>query len=190
MQEWATLFTTSQEAHLFKIKAYYDYDVKKGSTKIYNGSAGPTYDQHDGLDASCPRGTEIVSAAEGRVIGLYNDSTVAILHPNNLISVYGHGIPLVEINQYVPRGYPIALCDELLTNAGPHVHFSVWRDSPWLNRVIFSIPVYADLIIETERWMPVVKPLNDDHDVYILIGGRGIWTEINKPHFPYVRFDY
>ena len=185
MQEWATFFSSQEDNPLFNIQAYYDFDVRSGFTRIYDGSSGPTYDQHDGLDVSCPIGTEILSVAEGRVIAIFDNSTVLIRHDNLIVSVYGHGIPLVEENQFVPRGYPVALCDEVNTGAGPHLHFAVWKNTHWLPLMIYGIPVYADLVQTTEEWVANKTPLNEDLFIYLLHGGRGIWTEINNPHFPY-----
>ncbi len=185
MHEWATYVSSQEDNRLFNITAYYDFDVRPGLTRIFDGSSGPTYDQHDGLDVSCPIGTEILSVAEGRVIAIFDNSTVVIRHDNQLVSVYGHGIPLVEENQFVPRGYPVALCDELNTDGGPHLHFAVWKNTHWLPMMIYEIPVFADLIQTTEAWVVNKAPLVEDHFTYLLHGGRGIWTEINNPHFPY-----
>jgi murein DD-endopeptidase MepM/ murein hydrolase activator NlpD len=188
MHEWATYFAVPKDVPLFQTTAYYDLDVRKGYMRVYNGQFGATYDQHDGLDSSCPIGTEIVSVAEGRVIAILYDSTVAIQHNNNLISVYGHGDPLVEENQYVPRGYPVALCNNNLTESGPHLHFAVWQSTPWLHLVNYGVPPFADLAITEQRWVANQHPLEKNHFVYLLQGGRGIWTEINQPHPPNVRF--
>jgi hypothetical protein len=187
MQEWATYFSAPKDADRFKTEAYFDLDVRKGVTRIFNGESGPTYDQHDGLDTSCPRGTEIVSVAEGRVIAILNESTVAVQHSNQLISVYGHGDPLVEENQFVPRGYPVALCNNHLTESSPHLHFAVWQSTPWLHLVSYGIPPFADLIITEEKWVANQYPLEKDYFVYLLLGGRGVWTEINQPHLPNVK---
>ena len=186
MQEWATYFAAPKDFENFKTVAYFDLDVRKGVTRIFNGESGPTYDQHDGVDASCPTGTEIVSVAEGRVVAIFYNSIVAIQHSNQLISVYGHGDPLVEENQYIPRGYPVALCNNNLTESGPHLHFAIWRSTPWLHRVSYGIPPFADLIITEEKWVTNRYPLEKDYFVYLLLGGRGVWTEINQPHLPYV----
>lgn len=188
MQEWATYFSSQRDSPLFSIQAYYDLDVHEGKTRIYNGETGPTYDQHDGLDVSCPIGTEILSVAEGRVLALYFDSTVAILHSNQLVSIYGHGTPLVEVNQFVPRGYPISLCNERYTMAGPHLHFAVWRNSAWLPRVAYGIPPFAEMQNMEEKWISNRRPLDENQYVFVLQGGRGIWTEINNPHFPYIKY--
>ena len=188
MQEWATSFSNPNDMKFFKIQAFYDLDVRQGQTLIYSGEDGPTYDQHDGLDASCPKGTEIVSVAEGRVIAIFNNSTVVIQHNNQLLSIYGHGFPLVEVDSLVPRGYPVAVCDEKWTTSGPHLHFAVWQDNPWVPVVIYGIPVFADMVRSDQHWAANTHPLASDNFVYILQGGRGIWTEINHPHPPYVRF--
>jgi murein DD-endopeptidase MepM/ murein hydrolase activator NlpD len=187
MHEWATYFAAPKDADQFQTTAYYDLDVRPGLTRVYNGENDMTYDQHDGLDSSCPRGTEIVSVAEGLVIAIMYDSTVAIRHSNQLISVYGHGDPLVVENQFVPRGYPVALCNNHLTKNRPHLHFAVWQSTSWLNRVSYGIPAFADLKISEEKWIVNHHPLEKDYFVYMLQGGRGVWTEINQPHLPYVR---
>jgi murein DD-endopeptidase MepM/ murein hydrolase activator NlpD len=188
MHEWATYFAAPKDVHLFQTTAHFDLDVRKGFMRVYNGDFNATYDQHDGLDSSCPTGTEIVSVAEGRVIAILYDSTVAIQHTNNLISVYGHGDPLVVENQFVPRGYPVALCNNHLTESESHLHFAVWQSTPWLHIVNYGVPPFADLAITQERWVANQHPLEKNHFVYLLQGGRGIWTEINQPHPPNIRF--
>lgn len=187
MQGWATHFASQKDQGLFRTTSHYDLDIRIGRTRIYNGETGPTYDQHDGLDSACPKGTEILSVAEGRVIAIFYGSTVAIRHTNNQVSIYGHGKPLVEELQFVPRGYPVALCDQLLTSAEPHIHFAVWQNTPWLPRVIYGIPPYTDLTETTESWVQNTHPLDENYFHYILQGSPGIWTEINSPHPPYVR---
>jgi murein DD-endopeptidase MepM/ murein hydrolase activator NlpD len=188
MQEWATYFSSARDAHLFDIQAYFDLDPRKGITRIFNGTTGLTYDQHDGLDASCPKGTEIVSVAEGRVIAIFDGSTVVIRHNNNLVSVYGHGTPLVTEDQFVPRGYPVSLCDDKFASEGPHLHLATWENNPWLPKVIYGIPLFYDLTNPEKKWISYNQPIDDTKFVYILQGSRGIWTEINNPHYPNVDF--
>lgn len=187
-QGWATYVTAKENENLFDIKAYHDMDVTPGITRIYNGNSGPTYDQHDGLDISCPAGTEILSIAEGYAMVLDDQSTVAILHQNQLLSIYGHGTPLVENYQFVPRGYPITLCDSKYTDSQPHLHLAIWKNTSWLNRIIYSIPAFADLYSTDEKWVFNHSPLDRDYFAYVLIGGQGIWTELNQPHFPDVKY--
>jgi murein DD-endopeptidase MepM/ murein hydrolase activator NlpD len=189
MQEWATLYSSPRDSGDFQIQAYFDYDIRKDHTKIFNGYNGPTYDQHDGLDVSCSKGTEILSIAEGWAIAIFNESTVALRHANNLVSVYGHGLPLVQKDQFVPRGYPVALCDKFFTESDPHLHLGIWEYSPWLPDVIYTIPLYADTNIMETNWYSNPDPLDPNHRfVYVMHGGRGIWTEINQPHHAYMRF--
>ena len=188
-QGWATYISTKENANLFTIKAYQDLDVTLGTTRIFDGSSGPTYDQHDGLDISCPKGTEILSIAEGYTMVLEDQSTVAILHPNQLLSIYGHGTPLVENYEFVPRGYPISLCDSKLTKSQPHLHLAIWKYTSWINRIIYSIPAFADVHSVEEKWVYNHFPLDPDYFVYLLNGGQVIWTELNQPHFPDVIID-
>ena len=79
------------------------------------------------------------------------------------------------------------MCNNHLTESGPHLHFAVWQSTPWLHLVSYGMPPFADLVITEEKWVTNRYPLEKDYFVYLLLGGRGIWTEINQPHLPNVK---
>ena len=84
---------------------------------------------HRGIDLRASIGDTIVAAFDGRVrltnyerrgYGKY----VIIRHPNGLETVYGHLSKfLVEPNQDVKAGEPIALAGNTGRSTGPHLHF-------------------------------------------------------------------
>ena len=84
---------------------------------------------HKGVDLRCPLGDTVRSAFSGRVrltkyerngYGFY----VIVRHENGLETVYGHlSRFLVQPNQYVKAGQPIALSGSTGRSTGPHLHF-------------------------------------------------------------------
>lgn len=84
---------------------------------------------HKGIDFGCPMGDTVRSAFSGRVrltkferggFGFY----VIVRHENGLETVYGHlSRFLVQPDQYVKAGQPIALSGSTGRSTGPHLHF-------------------------------------------------------------------
>ena len=84
---------------------------------------------HKGVDFGCPMGDTVRSTFSGRVrltkferggYGFY----VIVRHENGLETVYGHlSRFLVQPDQYVKAGQPIALSGSTGRSTGPHLHF-------------------------------------------------------------------
>lgn len=84
---------------------------------------------HKGIDFGCPMGDTVRAAFSGRVrltkferggFGFY----VIVRHENGLETVYGHlSRFLVQPDQYVKAGQPIALSGSTGRSTGPHLHF-------------------------------------------------------------------
>lgn len=84
---------------------------------------------HKGIDLACPQGDTVRAAFDGKVrltkferggFGFY----VIVRHENGLETVYGHlSRFLVQPNQYVKAGTPIALSGSTGRSTGPHLHF-------------------------------------------------------------------
>ena len=85
--------------------------------------------QHKGVDLKCHVGDTIRAAFDGRIrITKYEargyGKYVVIRHTNDLETVYGHLSKfLVENDQYVKAGDPIALGGNTGRSTGPHLHF-------------------------------------------------------------------
>ncbi len=99
-----------------KISSHYGYRPRFGRN-------------HKGIDFACPLGDTVRAAFSGRVrltkferggFGFY----VIVRHENGLETVYGHlSRFLVQPNQYVKAGQPIALSGSTGRSTGPHLHF-------------------------------------------------------------------
>ena len=94
---------------------------------------------HFGIDILAPKGTAIKSITSGVVISsdftVETGNTIAIQHPNNLISVYKHNSALLKtIGEKVSAGEAIAIIGNTgeLTD-GPHLHFELWYDGNPIN---------------------------------------------------------
>ncbi|MBP5498616.1 MAG: peptidoglycan DD-metalloendopeptidase family protein [Muribaculaceae bacterium] len=83
---------------------------------------------HKGIDLACPMGDTVRTMFDGKVrltkyerggFGFY----VIVRHENGLETVYGHLSKfLVQPNQYVKAGTPIALSGSTGRSTGPHLH--------------------------------------------------------------------
>jgi len=99
-----------------------------------------TYDEHDGVDFVCPRGTPVVAAAPGVLVAtrdqwLRGGLTACVDHGGGVITQYTHLTRLLaEVGQPLARGQVFALSGvsglDMLSGAPwvpPHVHFMVWQ---------------------------------------------------------------
>lgn len=94
---------------------------------------------HLGVDILAPKGTAVKTISAGVVISsdfaLETGNTMAIQHPNNLISVYKHNSALLKnVGDKVSPGEAIAIIGNTgeLTD-GPHLHFELWYDGNVIN---------------------------------------------------------
>jgi murein DD-endopeptidase len=105
-----------------------------------------TYDSHNGTDLVTPVGTEVVSAAPGRVLRISSEFNrgglkIFVDHGEGLATSYNHlGRALVGVGDTVHRGQVIALSgysgvDGFATFPFgiPHVHFNVWLDGAYVD---------------------------------------------------------
>lgn len=95
--------------------------------------------KHLGVDILAAKGTAIKSITSGVVISsdftVETGNTIAIQHPNNLISIYKHNSALLKnIGEKVSAGEAIAIIGNTgeLTD-GPHLHFELWYDGNVIN---------------------------------------------------------
>ncbi len=93
------------------------------------GGSGQAF--HDGIDIANQPGTDILAAADGKVIysgwmSVYG-RTVMIDHGYGFTTKYGHNSRLlVKEGQEVRKGDVIALMGTTGLSTGPHLHFSVY----------------------------------------------------------------
>jgi len=95
--------------------------------------------KHLGVDILAPKGTAIKTITGGIVITsdftVETGNTIAIQHPNNLISIYKHNSALLKnIGEKVSAGEAIAIIGNTgeLTD-GPHLHFELWYNGNAIN---------------------------------------------------------
>ncbi|MDF1696750.1 MAG: M23 family metallopeptidase [Saprospiraceae bacterium] len=106
------------------------------------GSISAPFDRlknHYGVDILAAKGTAIKSITSGVVISsdftVETGNTLAIQHPNNLISIYKHNSALLKnIGDKVSAGEAVAIIGNTgeLTD-GPHLHFELWYNGNAIN---------------------------------------------------------
>lgn len=122
-------------------------EITKSLTNLYFvppliGSISAPFNRltnHFGIDILAAKGTAIKSITSGVVISsdftVDTGNTIAIQHPNNLISFYKHNSALLKnIGEKVSAGEAIAIIGNTgeLTD-GPHLHFELWHNGNAIN---------------------------------------------------------
>ncbi|MBQ0084568.1 MAG: peptidoglycan DD-metalloendopeptidase family protein [Clostridiales bacterium] len=98
---------------------------------------------HTGLDISAPMGTEIMAAADGKVVKASDTNNgygncVIIEHYDGYRTLYGHCSELlVEVGDYVSAGEVIALVGSTGRSTGPHLHFSIIIDGVFTDPSVY-----------------------------------------------------
>lgn len=114
------------------------WSVKKTQVQDYRGRQ-LTYDSHNGTDFAIPIGSEVCTAAPGKVVAIQSEFNrgglkIFVDHGQGLMTCYAHlARPLVEVGEVLERGQTLALSgysglDALISFPFgiPHVHFNVW----------------------------------------------------------------
>lgn len=114
------------------------WSVMKTQVRDFRGRQ-LTYNSHNGTDFSIPVGSQVCTAAAGRVVAALSQFNrgglkIFIDHGEGLMTCYAHlARSLVQVGQVVKRGQCIALSgysglDGAITFPFgiPHVHFNVW----------------------------------------------------------------
>ncbi len=98
---------------------------------------------HTGLDLAGPRGSPIMSAADGVVIAADSSTVgygnhVIVAHAGGLLTLYGHlEAMLVKPGDAVKAGQVIALLGSTGNSTGPHCHFEVRFNGQPVNPIPF-----------------------------------------------------
>ncbi|MFP4697074.1 MAG: murein hydrolase activator EnvC family protein [Eubacteriales bacterium] len=93
---------------------------------------------HNGIDIPAPTGTDIVSAAAGKVVeaGWSNSygNYIVIDHGSGYMTLYAHNSRLlVSVGDEVGKWQPISKAGSTGYSTGPHLHFSVRKSGEWIN---------------------------------------------------------
>jgi murein DD-endopeptidase MepM/ murein hydrolase activator NlpD len=97
---------------------------------------------HTGIDISCPRGTPVISAADGRIVltGWRSDygNMVIIDHGQGITSWYAH-LSFVEVMQgrMIKKGVRIGRVGSTGRATGPHLHYEIRRGDAPINPMFF-----------------------------------------------------
>jgi len=97
---------------------------------------------HDGIDIANDVGTEVVAAADGKVIfagwqPVYG-RTVMIDHGYGLVTKYAHNSALlVEEGDRVTKGQVIARMGSTGRSTGPHLHFTIFKWDETIDPLIY-----------------------------------------------------
>jgi len=113
--------------------------------------------RHEGVDIAAPQGTQVLSAAEGRVLRSGYQPTgygrfIEVEHPNGMTTLYAH-LSRIDVarGDRVLAGERIGLVGSTGRSTGPHLHFEVTRDHQQVNptKVLgqtFEAPVDSKMI--------------------------------------------
>jgi murein DD-endopeptidase MepM/ murein hydrolase activator NlpD len=111
-----------------------------GITQFFGENLSPLYASwglkgHNGLDFVCPNRTPILSAHDGIVDRVYDETNssvtkgfgVYILHPEGWFTVYWHMLSVcVKLGETVKAGQPLGYSDNTGQSTGPHLHFGLY----------------------------------------------------------------
>ena len=98
--------------------------------------------KHNGIDLAGPRGSDIMSVADGVVVfagrkGGYGN-VVEIEHSNGHVSRYAHlEKSLVKLKQFVKAGETIALLGSSGRSTGPHLHLEIIKNNKNIDPMLF-----------------------------------------------------
>ena len=110
-------------------------------TSGFGGRSSPTEgasSNHQGIDIGAPTGSDILAAAEGDVVvSTYSSSAgnyVMINHGGGVYTVYMHASKLlVSVGEHVSQGQVIAKVGSTGYSTGPHLHFGVRLNGPYVD---------------------------------------------------------
>jgi murein DD-endopeptidase MepM/ murein hydrolase activator NlpD len=141
------------------------YVVMQGPRGSYSHFAGSG--SENAVDWTCPVGTTVCAAREGRVVGVRDDSTVGgpdrkfrpfanyviIKHADGTFADYVHlktGGALVKMGDEVTVGQPIGLSGQTGFTSAPHLHFSVFQAIDGKKKLTLPFRLKTDQGVFTE----------------------------------------
>jgi murein DD-endopeptidase MepM/ murein hydrolase activator NlpD len=149
-EELATLFATDFP---LPIEAF----PKEKLRDTFNASRG-RHRKHHAIDLGAPKGTPIVAVNDGTIERLGRDRRGGIViylrdATGRFVYYYAHlsrYAPGLKVGDRVSRGEKIGEVGSTGRSSGPHLHFSIFRDtdspSPWKGLVVNPYLVFSALI--------------------------------------------
>ena len=121
--------TSKNSTLLWPIPGYTTISSKYGMR--YHPTTGQ-YKKHNGIDIPVPTGTEVLAAADGKIILSDNNHAsygkyIMIDHGNGYRTLYAHGSKLVRTSGTVTQGEVIMLSGNTGNSTGPHLHFELYE---------------------------------------------------------------
>jgi len=139
---------------------------------------------HPGIDFNMPKGTVLVAAASGKVIGINTNPNsvywIAISIRDGYGMTYLHiERPLVTVGTYVKRGQPIALSGDTGSPGSPHLEFQLWRHMP--DNKDYCIDPYSPVVgVPRGAWIAGTWDWYQSDEEWISVG---YWTKFNEPQY-------
>ncbi|MDO9578707.1 MAG: M23 family metallopeptidase [Candidatus Cloacimonadales bacterium] len=95
-------------------------------------------DKHPALDFAAGEGTEVVSAASGEVLSVYEDqyfgNVMIVDHLNEYATLYAHlATAIYEPGAAVKKGETIGLVGNTGFSSAPHLHFEILKNGENIN---------------------------------------------------------
>lgn len=115
---------------------------KKSNHKRKNSKDNTPMQFHKGIDIASPFGSEVMCAAEGKVIFAGSKAgygnCIIVSHENGLATLYGHlSKVMVKSNQKVAVGEIIGKSGNSGRSTGPHLHYEVHQNHTPVNPKLF-----------------------------------------------------
>ncbi len=114
---------------------------------------------HNGIDYALPSGSDVLAAANGKVVAIGNNGKyaygkwMAIDHGNGIVTLYGHLSAYKQSKgDRVGRGEVIAKSGNTGYSTGPHLHFTVFSTK--------SFVVVASKKVSSVKDIPVGATVN------------------------------
>lgn len=90
-------------------------------------------DTHSGIDFAAAEGTEVISAAAGEVLSVYEDryfgNVMLVDHLNDFATLYAHlATAIYEPGAAVKKGETIGLVGNTGFSSAPHLHFEILKN--------------------------------------------------------------
>jgi len=139
---------------------------------------------HPGIDFIMPKGTVLVAAVPGRVIGINTNPNsvywIAISIKDGYGMTYLHiDKPLVSVGTFVKRGQEIALSGDTGSPGSPHLEFQLWRHMP--DGKDYCIDPYSPVPgVPRGAWIAGTWDWHSSDEEWI---SQGYWTKFNESQY-------